>query len=87
MIAMRTLILLLTLYICQPGICQPDPKRAAQMNFMIGKWDLHANGSLMGKSIVATILENHVMEENFIEFPPEPFLGKNWTTYNSETNR
>jgi len=54
---------------------------------MIGKWDLFSAGSLMGKSTIDTILENHVVEENFVEFPPEPFLGRNWITYDADINK
>ena len=52
------------------------------MNFMIGKWDLFTDGSLIGNSSVDTILDNHVIEETFVELPPEPFIGKSWITYN-----
>ncbi len=53
-----------------------------QMNFMLGRWDLFTNGSLIGNSITDTILNGHVIEENFTELPPDPFLGKSWITYN-----
>lgn len=59
----------------------------SQMNFMLGKWNLFTNGSLIGNSSVDTILSAHVIEETFIELPPEPFLGKSWITYNGRLGR
>jgi len=69
----------------QFAICQASS--ASRMEFMIGKWDLFSNGSVMGKSTIDTILEKHVIEEDFVEFPPEPFLGRSWTTYDSVMNK
>jgi len=49
-----------------------------QLNFWIGKWDLYTNGSLFGESQVDTILNNFVIQEDFFEFPPDPFHGINF---------
>ena len=27
------------------------------------------------------------MQEDFVEFPPDPFHGLNWTTYNHDTKK
>jgi hypothetical protein len=80
---LRPLFLLCLLFIFLNGSPQVSPdNEKLQMNFMLGKWDLFTNGSLIGNSVVDTILNSHVIEENFTELPPEPFLGKSWITFN-----
>ena len=59
----------------------------AQLNFWIGKWDLFTNGSQFGESHVDTILDGYVIQEDFVEFPPDPFHGINLTTFNPDTNK
>ncbi|MEP7232804.1 MAG: hypothetical protein ABI691_21270 [Ginsengibacter sp.] len=75
--------LLLTFFTSSSQV--PAGSEKLQMNFMTGTWDLFTSGSLIGNSIVDTILNNHVIEETFTELPPEPFLGKSWITYNEYT--
>ncbi len=60
-------------------------KESLQFNFWIGKWDLYTNGSLFGESKVDTLLDGFVIQEDFVEFPPDPFHGLSWTTYNTDT--
>jgi hypothetical protein len=57
----------------------------SQFNFLIGHWDLYSNGSKFGESNVDTILDNYAIEEDFLEFPPDPFHSINITTYNPDT--
>jgi hypothetical protein len=82
------IIIVFLLYTCSTAVCQPKQvDQRSQMHFMLGNWNLHSNGSLIGESTIDTILEGHVIEEIFVEYPPDPFLGKNWTTYNPDTKQ
>ena len=62
-------------------------KESAQFNFWIGKWELFTNGSKMGESKVDTLLDSYVIQEDFLEFPPDPFHGVSLTTYNVDTKK
>ncbi len=62
-------------------------QETSQFNFWIGKWDLYANGSKFGESKADTLLDGFAIQEDFLEFPPEPFHSINTTTYNSEAKQ
>jgi hypothetical protein len=59
----------------------------SQLDFWKGKWDLYSNGSQFGVSNVDTVLDGYAIQEDFVEFPPDPFHGMSWTTYNSDTKK
>lgn len=61
--------------------------KTTQFNFWIGKWDLFSNGSKFGESKVDTQLDNFVIQEDFVEYPPDPFHGINLTTYNDDSKK
>jgi hypothetical protein len=61
--------------------------QSAQFNFWVGKWELFSNGSKFGESTVDTLLDNFVIQEDFVEYPPDPFHGINLTTYNADSNK
>lgn len=63
------------------------PPQASQFNFWIGKWDLYADNTLMGENTVTSILDGYAVQDNFVEFPPDPFHGVSISSYNSETNK
>jgi hypothetical protein len=58
---------------------------SSQFGFCLGKWDLYTNGALFGESTVDTLLDGFVIQEDFVEFPPDPFHGLNLTTYNTDS--
>lgn len=58
-----------------------------QFNFWIGNWDLFANGSKFGESKVDTLLDGFAIQEDFLEFPPDPFHSINITTYNTDAKQ
>jgi hypothetical protein len=60
---------------------------SSQFNFWVGKWELFSNGSKFGESKVDTLLDNFVIEEDFVEYPPDPFHGISLTTYNEDTKK
>ena len=62
-------------------------EETSQFNFWIGKWDLYTGSSQFGESTVDTLLDGYCIQENFIEFPPDPFHGMSWTTFNAETKK
>lgn len=59
----------------------------SQFNFWIGKWDLFTNGSKFGESKVDTLLDGYAIQEDFLEFPPDPFHSINLTTYNKDSKK
>jgi hypothetical protein len=71
----------------QGNMALAQNERNTQFDFWIGKWDLYSEGSMMGTNTVDTILEGNAIEENFVEFPPDPFHGKSWTTFNAVTQK
>jgi hypothetical protein len=60
---------------------------SSRFNFWVGKWELFTNGSRMGESKVDTILDGYAIQEDFLEFPPDPFHGINVTTFNVDTKK
>src|SRR5689334_768348 len=59
----------------------------SQFDFWIGKWDLYADGNKFGESKVDTVLDDHAIQENFDEFPPDPYHSISFTTYNQDTKK
>ena len=59
----------------------------SQLDFWKGKWDLYSNGSQFGVSNVDTVLDGYAIQEDFVEFPPDPFHGMSWTTYNTDIKK
>lgn len=59
----------------------------SQLDFLLGKWELYSNGSMFGVSTVDTLLDGYVIQEDFVEFPPDPFHGKSWATYNVDIQK
>jgi len=41
----------------------------------------------MGTNTVDSILDGNALEENFVEFPPDPFHGKSLTSFNYATQK
>ena len=62
-------------------------EEGSRFNFWIGKWELFTNGSKMGESKVDTLLDGYVIQEDFLEFPPDPFHGISLTTYNADSKK
>jgi hypothetical protein len=84
----RHVLVIMLLFIFQHASAQLSKNdENSQFDFWMGKWDLYSNGSLFGESMVDTLLDGHVIQEDFVEFPPDPFHGISWTTYNPDTKK
>jgi hypothetical protein len=83
-----TSVIIVMLFAFQ-SLCAQLSKNAetSQINFWLGKWDLFTNGSQFGESTVDTLLDGFAIQEDFVEFPPDPFHGISLTTFSAETKK
>ncbi len=63
------------------------PPEASQFDFWIGNWNMYVNDSLFGTNSVSKVLDGYAIEDDFIEFPPDPFHGKSLSSYNADTKK